>query len=89
MAKTIVSSNAIAASVDPKTRDYIDAKLNETLKQIRDDMTVMREALSGMRTKNDVYQGEVTARVNAVEEVLELSGAKVARIRKLMEDIDG
>lgn len=89
MAKTTVPSRNLASAMDPVTRDYVNAKISEELKPIRDDMVAVLEALSEMRTENEVSKGEHVARINMVEEVLELSGAKVAKIRQLMEDIDG
>jgi len=89
MGKTTVPSRNLANMVDPTTREYINARIHEEIKLIGDDTSGLGDALSKMRTESEIELGEMKARINEVEEILSLSGAKISRIKELMEELDG
>ena len=80
------NSRVWASQVDSVTREYVNARINEELKPIRDDMTALRSALLGIREGAQGDVGQLTARVNDVEELLRMSSSRVAKLRQLANE---
>lgn len=80
---TLANSKALASAIDPKVRDYIDAKLKEEISPIRDDLSDLLCAISEVREMSQYDAGNLIGRINNMEQVLMMSSAKIARIRDL------
>lgn len=80
------NSRVWASQVDSVIREYVNARINEELKPIRDDMAAVRSALSVMRQGSQSDIGQLTARVNDVEELLQMSSSRVAKLRQLANE---
>lgn len=80
------NSRVWASQVDSVTREYVNARINEELKPIRDDMAALRSALLGIREGSQGDVGQLTARVNDVEELLQMSSSRVAKLRQLANE---
>lgn len=83
---TIASSKSFASQVDPRTREYIDARIREEIAPIRDDITSMRVALLGLREKQQAELGNMAGRLTNMEDLLSLSAARIAQLRKLASE---
>jgi len=81
-----VSSRHWASQVDATTREYIDARINEELKPLRDDIAAMRSALLVIREGGQTDVGQLTARVNDVEALLNMSTSRVAKLRQMADE---
>ena len=80
------NSKLWASQVDPVIREYVNARISEELGPIRDDIAAFRVALLGMREGYQSANGDLTARVNGVEELLNMSTTRVARLRQLADE---
>ena len=78
-----VNSKHWASQVDAVTREYIDARIHEELKPMRDDIAALRSALLGIREGLQADMGQITARVNDAEELIKMSSWRVAKLRSL------
>lgn len=81
-----VHSRHWASQVDATTREYINARINEELKPLRDDIAAMRSALLVIREGGQTDVGQLTARVNDVEALLNMSTSRVAKLRQLADE---
>lgn len=81
-----VSSRHWASQVDATTREYIDARINEELRPLRDDIAAMRSALLVIREGGQTDVGQLTARVNDVEALLNMSTSRVAKLRQMADE---
>ncbi len=70
-------------SVDSIIREYVNARLAEELKPIRDDIEALRSAIS--RTRESLQQdvGNIAGRVTNAEDILQMSSTRVAQLAKL------
>ena len=80
---TQAHSRVWATQVDSVIREYVNARINEELKPIRDDVAAVRSALSVMRQGSQSDIGQLTARVNDVEALIRMSASRVAKLQKL------
>ena len=78
-----VNSKHWASQVDAVTREYIDARIHEELKPMKDDIAALRSALLGIREGLQADMGQITARVNDAEELIKMSSWRVAKLRSL------
>lgn len=81
-----VSSRHWASQVDATTREYINARINEELKPLRDDIAAVRSALLVIREGGQTDVGQLTARVNDVEALLNMSTSRVAKLRQMADE---
>jgi len=81
-----VNSRHWASQVDASTREYINARITEELKPVRDDIAGLRSALLGIREGNQAEIGQLTARVNDLEALLQMSTSRVAQLRRLADE---
>lgn len=74
--------------VDSIIREYVNARLAEELKPIRDDIEALRSAIS--RTRESLQQdvGNVAGRITNAEDVLQLSSSRIAMLAKLAKEKD-
>ena len=82
----MVPSRHWASQVDATTREFINARIAEELKPLRDDIEAIRSALLVIREGSQRDTGELTARVNDVEALLNMSTARVARLRQMADE---
>ena len=82
----MVPSRHWASQVDATTREFINARIAEELKPLRDDIAAIRSALLVIREGSQRDTGELTARVNDVEALLNMSTARVARLRQMADE---
>ena len=59
-----LKSSVWATQVDANTRAYVDARIHEELKPVRDDTEALRVALLRIREASQGDIGQLTARVN-------------------------
>ena len=85
---TLADSKALASAIDPKVRDYIDAKINEEIFPIRDDLDKLSGALLQVREADAVRCNTLSARISTVHELISLSRGRVERIAKELRDIE-
>lgn len=81
-----VNSKHWASQVDAVTREYIDARIHEELKPMKDDIAALLSALLVIREGSQGDVGQLTARVNDVEELLRMSSSRVAKLRQLANE---
>lgn len=81
-----VHSRHWASQVDATTREYINARIQEELKPIRDDIAALRGALLGIREGYQSSNGQLTARVNDMEALLKMSTSRIAQLRQLADE---
>jgi hypothetical protein len=83
---TTPHSSTIASSVDPKVRDYIEAKINEALRPIRDEIVVLNSAVLDARISNDTNSETVKSRIGSIEQILKLSRGRIEQIAAKLGD---
>jgi hypothetical protein len=82
----LTDSKNLASAVDPKVRDYLDAKLREEFLPIRDDLKQLASAISAVREADQQRCDTLSARVTTVHEIIKLSQGRVERIAQLLGD---
>ncbi len=83
-----VHSRHWASQVDATLREYIDARIHEELKPIRDDIAALYSAISVTRDSFNRDMGNVAGRISNTEDVLSMSAARVARLAALAKEKD-
>tara|TARA_B100000035_G_scaffold274950_1_gene251657 strand:+ start:1943 stop:2203 length:261 start_codon:yes stop_codon:yes gene_type:complete len=75
-------------SVDSIVREYVNARIAEELKPIRDDIQALSSAIS--RTRESLQQdvGNVAGRITNAEDILQLSSSRIAMLAKLAKEKD-
>jgi hypothetical protein len=83
-----LKSSVWAAQVSAETRAYVNARLHEELKPIRDDTEALRVALLRIREASQGDMGLLTARVNDAEELIKMSSWRVSKLRSMATEED-
>jgi hypothetical protein len=83
-----LKSSVWATQVDASTRAYVDARLHEELKPVRDDTEALRVALLRIREASQSDMGQLTARVNDAEELIKMSSWRVSKLRSMATEED-
>ena len=83
-----VNSRHWASQVDETTREYIDARIHEELRPIRDDIQALFGAISRTRESLQRDMGDVAGRVTNAEDILAMSSTRVAQLAKLAKEKD-
>ena len=78
-----INSSVWATQVDAVIRDFVNARIHEELKPVRDDTEALRGALLRIREASQSDMGTLTARVNDAEELIKMSSWRVAKLRSL------
>lgn len=86
--KNPVPSNAWASKVDADTREYINARLEEELKPIRDDIADLIRAISQTRESLQRDMGNVAGRMANTEELLDMSASRAAKLASIAKEMD-
>lgn len=81
--KNPVPSSAWASKIDTDTREYINARLEEELKPIRDDIADVIRAISQLRESLQRDLGDVAGRVTNAEDLIGMSGSRLAQLAKM------
>lgn len=74
--------------VDSIIREYVNARLAEELKPIRDDIEALRSAISRTRESLQRDMGNVAGRMTNTEDLLNMSTKRVADLAKLAKEKD-
>jgi hypothetical protein len=77
-----------ASQVEATTREYVNARINEELTPIRDDIEALRGALLSLRETAQLNSGNLIGRLNNMEELLSLSTSRIAQLRTLASEED-
>ena len=80
------SSSVWATRVDVVTREYINARIQEELKPMRDDIDALSSAILSARESLQRDMGNVSGRVSNTEELLNMSAARVAKLADLARE---
>lgn len=83
-----VHSRHWASQVDATTREYINARINEEIKPIRDDIEALRGALLSLRETANFNSGDLIGRLNNMEQLLSMSTTRIAKLRALANEDD-
>ena len=83
---TLASSKNLRSAIDPKVRDYIDAKLKEEISPNRDDLSDLSCAISEVRDADLAGRDTIGALVEKIHQVLKLSKARVELIAEKLGD---
>ena len=83
-----VKSSVWASKVDAVVREYVNAKLNEELKPLRDDIAALRVAISRTRESLQRDMGDSAGRLTNVEDLLSMSTKRVADLAALAKQKD-
>ena len=86
--KNPVPSNAWASKVDADTREYINARIEEELKPIRDDIADLISAISQTRESLQRDMGNVAVRMANTEELLDMSASRAAKLASIAKEMD-
>ena len=78
-------SSILASRIEPHLRDYIDARINEEIKPMRDDIAACLVALSLNNGATEVKLGEQAARLNDIDALLSLPSYKVVKLLELAQ----
>lgn len=81
-------SRIFASRVDSLLRDYIDARIHEELKPLRDDIAALRGALLATRESLQRDMGNVAGRMSNTEDLLGMSTKRVADLATLAKKLD-
>jgi hypothetical protein len=74
--------------VDASTREYINARIHEELKPIRDDIAALRSAILAARESLQRDMGDVAGRMSNTEELLAMSASRAAKLADLAKRMD-
>jgi hypothetical protein len=77
-----------ASQVEATTREYVNARINEELTPIRDDIEALRGALLSLRETAQLNSGNLIGRLSNMEELLSLSTSRIAQLRTLASEED-
>lgn len=83
-----VHSRHWASQVDPTVREYINARINEETRPIRDDIEALRGALLSLRETANFNSGDLIGRLNNMEQLLSMSTTRIAKLRTLANEDD-
>jgi len=83
---TLADSKALASAIDPKVRDYIDAKIKEELSPIRDDLLAIKIAISELRDADQQGRDTINAQVVKIQSIIKLSRSRVEQIAEKLGD---
>lgn len=83
-----VHSRHWASQVDPTVREYINARINEETRPIRDDIEALRGALLSLRETAQFNAGDLIGRLNNMEQLLSMSTTRIAKLRALANEDD-
>ena len=83
-----VHSRHWASQVDPTVREYINARINEETRPIRDDIEALRGALLSLRETANFNSGDWIGRLNNMEQLLSMSTTRIAKLRALANEDD-
>ena len=83
---TLADSKALASAIDPKVRDYIDAKIKEELSPIRDDLVAINIAISELRDADQQGRDTINAHVVKIQSIIKLSRSRVEQIAEKLGD---
>ena len=83
-----VKSSVWASQVDSVVREYVNARINEELKPLRDDIAALRVAISRTRESLQRDMGDSAGRVSNVEDLLGMSAKRVADLAALAKEKD-
>lgn len=83
-----VKSSVWASKVDAVVREYVNARLNEELKPLRDDIAALRVAISRTRESLQRDMGDSAGRLTNVEDLLSMSTKRVADLAALAKQKD-
>jgi len=85
---TLANSGTIASAVDPKVRDYVNARLKEELRPIKDDLIAIKIAISDVRAADERELADIKGLVVKIQSVLQLSRGRVEQIAEKLGDED-
>jgi hypothetical protein len=83
-----VNSKHWASQVDAVTREYIDARIHEELKPMKDDIAALRVAILATRESLQRDMGNVAGRMSNTEELLEMSSSRAAKLASIAKQMD-
>ena len=83
-----VNSKHWASQVGAVTREYIDARIHEELKPIKDDIAALRVAILATRESLQRDIGNVAGRMSNTEELLEMSSSRAAKLASIAKQMD-
>jgi hypothetical protein len=83
-----VKSSVWASKVDAVVREYVNARINEELKPLRDDIAALRVAISRTRESLQRDMGDSAGRLTNVEDLLSMSTKRVADLAALAKQKD-
>ena len=83
-----VHSRHWASQVDVTTREYINARIHEELKPMRDDIAALRSAILAARESLQRDMGDVAGRMANTEELLAMSASRAAKLADLAKRMD-
>lgn len=83
-----VPSRHWASQVDATTREYIDARIHEELKPMRDDIAALRSAILAARESLQRDMGDVAGRMANTEELLSMSASRASKLADLAKRMD-
>jgi hypothetical protein len=83
---TLADSKALASAIDPKVRDYIDAKIKEEISTIRDDLLAVKIAISELRDADQQGRDTINAHVVKIQSIIKLSRSRVEQIAEKLGD---
>ncbi len=78
-------SSLLASRIEPQLRDYIDGRINEEMKPLRDDIAECLVALSNNRAATELSLGEQAAKLNDIEALLRLPSYKIGKLLELAQ----
>lgn len=83
-----VKSSVWASQVDAVVREYVNARINEELKLLRDDIAALRGAI--LRTRESLQRevSDSAGRLTNVEDLLNMSTKRVADLAALAKQKD-
>jgi len=84
MANPVPSINW-ASQIDASYREYIEARIHEELKPLKDDIEALRSAILAARENLQRDVGDVAGRITNAEDVIGMSSSRLARLAKMAD----
>ena len=79
-------SNNFASKVEPVIREYANARINEELAPLRDDIATLKDAILRLRESLQADLGNVSGRMTSVETLVNMSTSRLAKLKEIAKE---
>ena len=80
-------SRNLASKVEAVIREYTDARINEELAPLRDDIATLKDAILRLRENLQSDLGNVTGRMTSMETLVNMSTSRLAKLKEIAKEV--